>query len=314
MSDLQYVADLRRQITELDALVAEAEQSDDIVAKMSFASRQQALADMLMEMEETDANVGEVAVLFDGKPVHGTSSIDASFAAQALLHFQGIITRLFSVSLKGQLSKRGKIGGADLAQLSIRGLATGSFGFVLEENEAAQTSAVKTPLREAIDQAAELFVEFTQEDEDEFLIEVDDINPRIFNELGKFFKHMEANEATLKTCLMDKSLSFDRAAISRAHKRISNSNVNINDEIWIGTLVGLTPIKRAFEFRKDGESAIVSGKFGERMSQDYLEKIESREGPTLGSRYRASVEVGTLRKPDGSISTTHTVTDLEEIE
>lgn len=313
MSNLQEIADLRRQKSELEARISEASNSSDIVAMMNYQSRFEIVAEELDEAERRDAQIAEVSILFDGRPVVGTSAINAGFAAQALIHFQGIVTRLFAASMKGQLSSKGKIKGADLAQLNLRGLATGSFGFVLEEKDARQASVMKSPLREAMEEAADLFEEFAQVDDDEFLVDVDDINPRVFNELAKFFRHLEKNEATLKANFPDKAYSFDRAAVNRAYKRISDSNVNIAKEVWTGTLVGLSPIKRTFDFRKRGEEAIISGKFSHQISQDYLERIEGNDGITLGDTFRATIEKGTIRKPDGTISVSFTVIDLVDV-
>lgn len=136
----------------------------------------------------------------------------------------------------------------------------------------------------------------------------------MFNELAKFFNHLEKNEATLKANFPDQSYSFDRAAISRAYKRISDSKINIVKEVWVGTLVGLSPIKRTFDFRKRGEEAIVSGKFSHQISQDYLERIEGSDGVTLGDTFRATIEKGTLRKPDGTISINYTMIDLTNVD
>jgi len=312
MSDLQRLTDLQHQLDELKALITETKADGDIVAKLNFSSRLESLTDELEHLMAKDARVGEVAILFDGAPVTGTSAIDASFAAQALINFQGVVTRLFAASLKGQLSSRGKIKGADLVGLNIRGLATGSFGFVLEEKEANQSSVIKTSVREALEEATELFVEFTQEDDDEFLIEVDEINPRVFNALAKFFNHLEKSAATLKTNFPDKLYSFDHAGIARAHKRIADTNVKIESVLWKGTLVGLSPIKRTFDFKRDGSDVIISGKFSHQVSQDYLERIESEDGITLGNHFDAKIEIGTIRKPDGTVSTTYTVIDLSD--
>lgn len=312
MSNIHQLAFLQRQKSELEALVSEAVLDGDIVAKMNFSARLEVIADELEQLIGKDIRVGEVAVLFDGAPVTGTTAIDANFAALALTYFQGIVARLYAASLKGQLSSRGKIKGARLAGLNIRGVATGSFGFVLEEKDANQVSVFKTPVREALEEAAALFDEFTQEDDDEFLVEVDDINPRVFMALAKFFRHLESNSATLKTNFPDKLYSFDRAGIERAYKRIAASKVKIETEFWVGTLVGLSPIKRTFDFRCDGSDAIISGKFSHQISQDYLERIETKDGITLGDHFNAKIEIGTIRKPDGTISVTHTVIEMTE--
>ncbi len=312
MSDLQRMVEMESQQAELEALAKEADSDGDVVGRLSFTTRLNIVAAELAALRAKDAQVAEVAILFDGAPVEGSRAIDATFAAQALTYFQAVVTRLFASNLKGELAARGKIKGAELAALNIRGIATGSFGFILEEKDARQASAVKTPIRESLEEAANLFEEFTQENEDEFLIDVDDINPRVFRALAQFFRHLEKNDAVLKASLPDRNYSFDRAGIERAYRRITETNVKIEPVAWVGTLVGLSPIKRTFDFKRDGAQEIVSGKFSHQVSQDYLERIEGNEGITLGARFTAKIEIGTIRKPDGSISVSYTVTDLVE--
>lgn len=312
MSDLQRITDLEAQRQELQTLIEESRNDGDIVGQLSFTARLGAVDDEIATLQAADAKVAEIAILFDGAPVEGRRSIDANFAAQALHHFQSIVTRLFSSNLRGELASRGKIKGADLAALNIRGVATGSFGFILEEKDALQFSALKTPIREALDEAASLFYEFTQESDDDFLIDVDDINPRVFKALAQFFGHLEKNDASLKANLPDRQLSFDRAGVSRAYKRITDTSVKIDPVTWVGTLVGLSPIRRTFDFKQDGTQEIISGKFSHQVSQDYLERIEGDEGITLGDKFIAKIEIGTIRKPDGSTSVSYTVTDLEQ--
>lgn len=314
MSDLLRISDLERQESELKALIRESNEDGDIVGALSFEARLAAVRGELNSLRGADSKVAEVAILFDGAPVYGSRKIDATFAALAITYFQGIVTRLFAANLRGELARRGKIKGAEFAALDIRGVVTGSFGFVLEEKEARQTSALKTPIRESLEEAAVLFEEFTQANEDEFLIDVDDINPRVFNALSRFFRHLEKNEATLKASLPDRTFNFDRADIKRAYRRISETHVKIEPVVWTGTLVGLSPIKRTFDFRRDGGEAIISGKFSHQVSQDYLERIENKEGITLGGKFLARIEIGTIRKPNGSISVSYTVTDLEEMD
>lgn len=312
MSDLQRIADLDRQRQELEALIEESRNDGDIVGQLSFAARLGTVKDELASLQARDPKVAEIALLFDGGPVDGGRSIDANFAAQALHHFQSVVTRLFSANLRGELAAKGKIRGADLAALNIRGIATGSFGFILEEKDALQFSALKTPIREALEEAASLFGEFTQESDDDFLIDVDDINPRVFKALAQFFGHLEKNDASLKANLPDRQLSFDRAGVSRAYKRITDTKVKIEPATWVGTLVGLSPIKRTFDFKQDGTQEIISGKFSHQVSQDYLERIEGAEGITLGDKFIAKIEIGTIKKPDGSTSVSYTVIDLEQ--
>ena len=152
--------------------------------------------------------------------------------------------------------------------------------------------------------------EFTQENENEFLIDVDDVNPRVFIALARFFRHLESNNAALKANLTERQYTFDRAGIERAYLRISETNVKIEPVVWVGRLVGLSPIKRTFDFKRDGVQEIVPGKFSHQVSQDYLKRIEGHQGITLGARFIANIEIGTIKKPDGSTSVSYTVADL----
>lgn len=310
MSDLLQISFLEDQKIQLEALIKEASEFDDIVGELNFKSRLKAVNTELENLVARDANVAEIAILFDGPPVLGQRSINAEFAAKAIGLFQKLVSTIFASNLSGELAKRGKIKGAELADLNIRGVATGSFGFILEEKDVDQVSVIKTPLREAVEEVINVFSEFTSENDDAYLIEVNDIHPRVFQSLGKFLEHIEKNEAVLKTLLPDRQLTFDRAGIRRAYDRFSNANVEISDAEWTGTLVGLSPIKRTFDFRRDGHDRIISGKFSQQVSQDYLERIDNRDGITLGDRFNAKIEIGQIRKPDGTISEFFTVTDL----
>jgi hypothetical protein len=304
---------LQSQKIQLAALIADARQSDDIVAAMALQDRLDDVQAELEQLSRGDANTAEISLLFEGDPVSGSEAIDANFAAKALDAFQGLVTRLYASKGSDKLHAKGKIKGADYSSLNIRGVAKGSFGFVLEEKDARQTSVFKTPVREAIDEVMDLFEEFSQESEDDFLVDIDRINPRIFNAMGRFVKLLNANNAIMRAELPDRIISWKEEGVQRAYRRIAGSHVSIQDVSWVGTLIGLSPVSRTFEFRRDGEQAIVTGKFGSQISQDYLERIEGDEKVTLGSRFHASIEIGTLRKPDGTISVTYTVTDLKEL-
>ena len=131
--------------------------------------------------------------------------------------------------------------------------------------------------------------------------------------MENFLELIEKNEAIFKTQLADRQLTFDRAGIKRAYERYSNTYVKIDKVEWTGTLVGLSPIRRTFDFKRDGQDRIISGKFSQQVSQDYLERIEKEDGITLGDQFSAKIEIGTIRKPDGTISEVYTVVDLELI-
>ncbi len=313
MSRVSHLHHLRGQEQEVQHLLRSAEDSEDVVSEMNFRTRLERIQSELVELERTDANVGEVQLLFDGQPVEGQKSIDARFATKALKLFQDIVSKLYaSKSQVGNLGARGMVKGADNSALRITDLAYGSFGFVLEEGNSDQYNVVPTAVREALDEALGAFEHLTEIDEDEFLFDIDSIDPRIFSSLSEFFRHIHSSKATLKAASPKYTLNMPFDAIHRAHDRLSRSKIDFTTERWTGQLVGLSPLDRKFEFKLDDTIEIRSGKFGKEISQDYLERIEA-EGVTLGARFLAEVEVAELRKPNGAISTTYTALSLEQL-
>lgn len=304
---------LGAQTDELIALIADAEADGDIVGEMNFRTRLNAVRAEMTEIIDQDENTAEVAVLFQGEPVHGSERIDARFAALALHYLQNVVTRVFSSKITSDLSPRGRTKGAELAALSITGIATGSFGFILEEADRKQYSTLKTPVRVALEETVSIFEGFTQEDENSFLVDLESVNPRVFNSLSKFFSHLNSNRASLKTGLPDRIVAFDSEGISRAYNRISQTRIQTDLVTWTGTLLGLSPIKRTFDFRRDESGMLTSGKFGQRVSQEYLERIENEGGIMLGAQFEAKIEIITVRKPDGSTSTNYVIDDLEPL-
>lgn len=102
MSDLQRIADLQNQKSELEALINETIADGDVVGRLNFITRLEVVTAHLEGLKDGDARVGEVAILFDGAPVSGSHAIDAPFAAQEVTYFQSIVTRLYASSLRGE--------------------------------------------------------------------------------------------------------------------------------------------------------------------------------------------------------------------
>ncbi|MCG6558372.1 MULTISPECIES: hypothetical protein [Ruegeria] len=313
MSDISNLEHLRSEQVKVQALLFEAKELGDVVARLNFQSRLDAIREELELIERTDANVAEVALLFDGKPVRGQKSIDARFAIKALSFFQDIVAKLYAANSKNGLKgTRGQVAKSTQSALRITDLAFGSFGFVLQEDDTEQSSVIPTSAREALNTAIEAINELTQRDDDRFLLEIDEINPRLFSSLTDFFTHLHNNEASLKTNLPSRSDYHSSADIERAFNRLTNTKYEFFTEEWVGKLIGLSPSNRTFDFHKEGESRIVSGKFDRQISQDYLERIES-DGLLLGARFRADIEIAEIRKPNGSVSITYTALGFEEI-
>ena len=70
--------------------------------------------------------------------------------------------------------------------------------------------------------------------------------------------------------------------------------------MFVGTLLGIAPIQRRFDFRRAESGETISGKVADNISADYLERID-REGLLAGREWLATVRTKTVQRP-GALS------------
>ncbi len=289
---------MRSEAASLRALL-ERSGAHDPLGTISLRQRLRMLEEELASAEAQQHNSANVALVFDGEPVRGSSAIDADFAGRALQNYQELIAKHVAID-SGRLPARGRLPDYihDQARMNVTALVHGSFGFVLEEDSRDQLRMFETPARKAVHAVTDLLSEVSASDGNAFEGKLDDLDIRIFQTLKKFVESLHKAKSTLKVSEERRELNLDASRVERAFERLSQVNVEEIDESVTGELLGLVPIQRRFEFRRGDNGELLQGGVAESISADYLERIES-EGMVAGAGWRATIRTKTIHHPDG---------------
>ena len=306
----------------LDALMGEAASLQallnrlgerDILNRMSLEARLKTIREEINSYKADHRTAADVALIFDGDPVQGSSSIDADFAGRSLLNYQELITKQVALAA-GELAARGPIpqDARDAARMNVTSLVHGSFGFVLQEARADEPGLFDSPVKHAVEQVSDLLTEVTDASGVKFAERLQELDVRTFNALKKFVDGVYKANASFRIAERDRELKFDVSSLGRAYERLRDTDVSETEETIIGELLGLVPIQRRFELRRKDNGEVIQGRVSQMLSADYLERLEG-EGIVAGREWRATIATRLVEHPDGRhMSVTHTLTDLVE--
>lgn len=301
---------VRGEIASLRELLARSEQSDPLGSR-SLRKRLRILEAELAQMEANVTLSANIALIFDGAAVRGSSAIEADFAGKALLDYQELVAKHVAVS-EGRLAERGRLPDEihNQAKMTITGLVHGSFGFVLEEDSGDQIGMFETPAHQAVQSVTNLLKIVSDDRDDAFDERLADLDGRIFQTLKRFVSHLHRAESTLRLAEEERELKLDRASVERAFERVSRVEIEETEDVIEGELLGLVPVQRRFDFRRNSDGEVIQGRVAPTLSADYLERID-REGIIAGGSWLATVRTKIIHHPDGRHSSVgHLLIDL----
>ena len=276
----------QRLTAELSSLRAalEAVRAGDVLGRLGLESR---IAQLEAELGDIGAGPGtkaEIALVFNGRPVHGSSSIQASFGTKALDAFQRAVSTTFALNAAhGQIGQRGPAPSAELSSLHITGVVHGSFGFVLEEIDPNRTQWLDSSLKIASEEVISLLEKISSLDDEEASVAIEDVNERLFGNVRDLIKTLAEGDATLQVALPDRVADLGYEPLRRAYERIAHAHIEDIDISLQGVLEGILPAARRFEFRSGGQ--LIKGKVAREISEEYLQSIQS--APLVGRSARA---------------------------
>jgi hypothetical protein len=286
----------------------------DPLGAISLRKRLSVLEAGIAELQEAEAHVANVALVFDGEPVRGSSAIEAQFAGKALQDYQELIAKYVAAEA-GNLAERGRLPDQvhQQARMNVTALVHGSFGFVLEEDAGDQLGMFETPAQKAVKAVTDLLEHVAASDGRAFDELLDDLDVRIFQTLKRFIGTLHRAKSTLRLSEQERELKLDTSSVERAFERVSQVEVDESDELIDGELLGLVPVQRRFDFRRADNNDVLQGRVAPSLSADYLDRIE-REGRIAGGRWRATIRTKTVLHPDGRhTSISRTLIDLIEL-
>lgn len=281
----------------------------DPFANISYKNRKAALTDEIEAIEKDPETLASVALIFDGGPVEASRSIDAGFAAGALTEFQKMITGQWASSGERALNRKGPISSAKSSHLRMTGIVHGSFGFLLEETDFDRPPMFDSSLKEATDKVLKLIDGFAGVDDEAFSTVLNEMDSRIFTSLKRFIKSLHREGASLRLLENMEEVNIGGERLQRAFDRIESVTATEDEFVISATLIGVTPIHREFELRANNDQQLITGRFDENISQDFLERIE-REELALGQSWSVRLRKTEIRKLEGSVKVTYVMTSI----
>lgn len=300
---------LSSEISGLERLLGSLTDEDE-VGRISLEHRRAALISDLTAISHVPDR-GAVILSFDGGPVVGSRGIDSEFAAGALHDYQDLVAKQMAASAHGELGMRGPVPSKAAARLNIVSVVHGSFGFALEEHSDGQTSMLDSSVATAIQAVDKILAAFGSNDQDSFLSALSLVDRRVFISAQSFFERLYATSATLKIEEESNSYLLNRYDIMLARERITGVDV-VDEEVELrGELLGITPVSRRFDFVPEG-GAVISGQIGQKLSQDYLERLHGEERIS-GQSYLAKFVKRIAKRADRSTTYSYILLDLGDI-
>jgi hypothetical protein len=239
---------IEADLATVKALLAELP-PNSLLERMGLEARsaelQRALTESAPRLLE---HIRSVDLFFGGEPVIGTSGIDARFATKALAAFQRAISA--SAKIEGTiLGARGPLPD-DLATLHITDVVHGSFGFRLEELGQQELTDTTSRLGQGIERVEEVLAALTDQDPEVFVDAVADTDSRVIVALKEFMSTLKDYRAVCRVVSEEREVSFPTVDIAReAARRITTYNIETTEDVLEGTLWGVLPDSRRFEFR-----------------------------------------------------------------
>ena len=128
----------------------------------------------------------------------------------------------------------------------VTNIVRGSVGFVLEES-CNDEQLVETPLKEVVDEVADILSRVGADDEAVFEEAASELDERILVTLRQFFQRLDDSGATVRIVDGTRDFLLDRHAVSRARERTQSMEIVERNVEMTGT-VFLLPESKRFDF------------------------------------------------------------------
>lgn len=283
-------------------------QDVDPLGALSLNERLKDVLEQIDAEKKRKKNHAAVTLLFYGTPVDGSTGIDAQFAGRAIQDYQSALSKHMVSVAGGQLGTRGPIPERNLSRLNITDVVHGSFGFQLEESSDNE-DFFSTALKQAVVDISVIMQDFSAPEENRFEEAIEKIDSRTFKSIKSLFSLAHKEGASFRIIDEEVEVVFDDVKVNRAFERVESVEFSEETTTVLGTLIGVIPIGRRFEFKIDGTEEFITGTIGKKLSADFIERIQ-QDQQFIGKRWSASFYIRTVTKPDGRIKINYVLTDL----
>jgi hypothetical protein len=284
---------LREQILEMDRLLAGSE--DDPI--MGFALRQRK-AQFSQQLSATPISPPKprTVLFFAGRPVRGSTGIDAQFAAQSLTPFLEAVKTQYSAQKYGRVGQRGPRKDESEARMLLTSLPRGSFGLELSQPD-SEDFISSQQLSDTLVRLTELIAAAGDSDE-HFAVSLDKVSPRVLPRLGEFLETVAQGGAWLRVESGDISVELPKEKVEKASERVlaTKTDERIIEGVR-GEFRGATLESWRFDFKRD-DGVVLSGRLGEELEGSEAAKMIALTGRTTLAKLRetsVSTREGSVR-------------------
>lgn len=305
---------LQSELAGLDQLLAQRTRADDPLGWMQLSHLREDVLERIARIEGALPRTAEVAVFFGGTPVVGSRGIRADFAADALEHYQELVSKRMASSTLGPLAARGRIPMRDVSNLLVTDVVRGSFGFVLEEAGDANAPMIATALHQAVDDVSTLLNKIAAEDYALFEEAAETLDGRTLAAVRDFLRLLDDNGATLRVVEGQRDLNFDRASLHRGRERADATGIE-EQVVDKEGLLFLFPDARRFELHTLAGEVIrgsVSVDALRRPNVDVEDAQLFAAADVVGRRWRLQVRERVVRPAGDEPRSTFTLLRLLE--
>jgi hypothetical protein len=234
---------------------------EDVIDRGSLTSRLGEIEYQISKINPNEKVPLKVRITFGGPPVVGNEGIFADFGTKVLSHFNDAIVAV-ATSMTGGLAAKGPIPNKSQNQFIITSTAMGSFGFELEEYRTEPLLLTEqSTLGLALKKTQALLQCAVELDDEKLADAVAEINPRALDKIRNFMATLAENDAVCTLQYCDHFFKFkDTIQVRHSLARISQENIQENEQIIKGMFTGVLPSRRTFEFKVNGSEQIIVGK------------------------------------------------------
>ena len=214
-----------------------------------------------------------VHLTFQGSPVADGLSIDTSFAGRATTTFAEY-TALGVAAATGELHDTGDIPRRALGQQRVSGVTRGSFGFEIEllppTGVEEPQGPTDSPAERAVTALQDL-LEVSLEGTDEELAGLkDQMHPRAVRKVADLIELLRTNQAQVTIGFRDREVALSNPGeVEDVAKRLAGQEIRDETNTVNGTLIGMVPGRRLFEFQISGSGEHIEGRTGREISDPY---------------------------------------------
>ena len=214
-----------------------------------------------------------VHVIFQGDPVADGEGIDANFAGKTTIAFTES-TAIVIAAATGDLQDTGGIPHRGLGHQLLTGVTTGSYGFEIElMPDMVPEGRLRPPVsiaETAVGMIQDL-LQGTLDATDEDLADLAGrMHPRAVSKVAEFAQILKNNGAQVVIELNTREVALKSPSdVERATERLAARNIDQETTNMDGTLIGLVPGRRFFEFRPQGTTDPIQGRIGQEVQEPY---------------------------------------------